>query len=307
MKLKSFTVQKYRSITTAKKTTVGKTTILIGPNNEGKSNILRALVTAMRILTRERDTRFVTRRTRTTFYGRSGYDWDTDFPVALQQRQPSGETVIVLEFELTAEELEEFRASIGSRLTGTLPLQVAVGPQKVEVTVHKQGPGSAALSKKSDQISRFVTDRIDFQHIEAIRTASAAEGVVAEMAAKELDQLEQNQEYQSAISKIEALQQPILDTLSASIQKTLRQFLPEIKGVRVQIPAVARYRAMRRSCEIEVDDGTPTLLKYKGDGAQSLAALGIIRHASDAGAKGKNLVIAIEEPNPICIPRQSTN
>ncbi|HSB10913.1 MAG TPA: hypothetical protein VLM38_15610 [Blastocatellia bacterium] len=121
-------------------------------------------------------------------------------------------------------------------MTGTLPLQVAIGPQKVEVTVHKQGPGSAALSKKSDQIARFVTDRIDFQHIEAIRTASAAEGVVAEMAAKELDQLEQNPEHQLAISKIEALQQPILDTLSASIQ-TLKQFLPEIKSVRVQIPA----------------------------------------------------------------------
>jgi predicted ATP-dependent endonuclease of OLD family len=45
-----------------------------------------------------------------------------------------------------------------------------------------------------------------------------------------------------------------------------------------------------------VNDGTPTLLTQKGDGAQSLAALAIIRHASERGASGKNLVIAIEEP-----------
>lgn len=54
VKLKSFTVQKYRSIIAAKRIPTGKTTILVGPNNEGKSNILRALVTAMNILTRER-------------------------------------------------------------------------------------------------------------------------------------------------------------------------------------------------------------------------------------------------------------
>ena len=45
-----------------------------------------------------------------------------------------------------------------------------------------------------------------------------------------------------------------------------------------------------------MNDGAPTLLKHKGDGVQSLAALAIIRHASERGASGKNLVIAIEEP-----------
>ena len=54
MKLKSFTVQKYRSIIAAKRIPVGRKTVLVGPNNEGKSNILRALITAMNLLTRWR-------------------------------------------------------------------------------------------------------------------------------------------------------------------------------------------------------------------------------------------------------------
>jgi predicted ATP-dependent endonuclease of OLD family len=116
------------------------------------------------------------------------------------------------------------------------------------------------------------------------------------MVARELAPLEENPDYKAALKEVEQLQKPILEKLSGSIQKTLSQFLHEVKGVAITIPAIARFRAMHGACEIIVDDGTPTLLKYKGDGAQSLAALGIIRHASETGARGRHLVIAIEEP-----------
>ncbi len=293
MKLKSFTVQKYRSIIAAKRIPVGKKTVLVGPNNEGKSNILRALITAMNMLTRERGPEF---RRRSFMYGRRVYDWDTDFPISLQTKHPNGQTTIILEFQLTEAELEQFRESVGGRLTGALPLQVEIGRTEAKVTVHKKGPGAAVLSKKSALIAQFVTDRIDFQQIEAVRTAESAEQVVTEMVARELAPLEENPDYKAALKRIEQLQKPILDNLSGSIQKTLSQFLRAVKAVAIQIPEVARLRAMHRSCEIIVDDGTPTLLKYKGDGAQSLAALGIIRHASETGARGKHIVIAIEEP-----------
>jgi len=296
MKLKSFTVQKYRSIIAAKSIPVGKKTVLVGPNNEGKSNILRALITAMHMLTRERLSRGPDLRRRSFMYGRRAYDWDTDFPISLQDKQQTGQTTIILEFQLTDEELEQFRVSVGSRLSGTLPLQIEIGRTDARVTVHKKGPGSVILSKKSALIAQFVTDRIDFQQIEAVRTAESAEQVVTEMVARELAPLEENPDYKAALQKVEQLQKPILENLSRSIQKTLSQFLREVKGVAIQIPEIERFRAMHRACEIIVDDGTPTLLKYKGDGAQSLAALGIIRHASETGARGRHLVIAIEEP-----------
>jgi putative ATP-dependent endonuclease of OLD family len=73
-------------------------------------------------------------------------------------------------------------------------------------------------------------------------------------------------------------------------------FLPNVKKVKVTISDEARYRALRRSCEIIVDDGTPTLLARKGDGVQSLAALSLMRHSSESGALGRQLILAIEEP-----------
>lgn len=297
MELKSFSVEKYRSINSAKKIALGRSTILIGPNNEGKSNLLRALVTAMNILTRERHSTMRNgRHLRGLIYRRDVYDWERDFPVRLQHKNPNGQSVMLLEFELTEDELQDFRQEIKSQLTGTLPIRVAISAKVAEVSVAKQGRGSKTLSQKSDRIAKFVTDRIDFQNIQAVRTADAANEVVSDMIARELKQLEENQAYQDALATLDELQKPILDEISDSIKSTLRQFLKDVRDVEVSVPSAARYRALRRSCEIIVDDGTPTLLEHKGDGVQSLAALGLTRYAAERGAKGKNLVVAIEEP-----------
>ena len=50
MKLASFSVINYRSITNARKIQTNNMTVLVGKNNEGKSNILRALTLAMDIM-----------------------------------------------------------------------------------------------------------------------------------------------------------------------------------------------------------------------------------------------------------------
>ena len=300
MQLVSITIEKYRSITKAHKIRLGRLTTLVGPNNEGKSNILRAFVVAMDVLTGERQTltfadshgRKVSRH---FHYG--GYEWQHDFPLHLQNSQPDGESVIVLEFELTEAEIAEFREVIGSTLNGTLPLRIALGPHnEYSVTVAKQGPGSKSLSAKSAKIAGFIGDRLDFQHIPAIRTATSSEEIVRGLVERELRPLEKDPEYLQALEKIVNLQQPILAQLSSNIKETLVGFIPAVKDVQVQIRTDDRTRALRRSCEIIVDDGTPTPLQYKGDGVQSLAALGLMRHVSERSAKGKSLVIAVEEP-----------
>ena len=50
MRLSSFSIVNYRSITNARKIQTGNMTVLVGKNNEGKSNILRALTLAMDIM-----------------------------------------------------------------------------------------------------------------------------------------------------------------------------------------------------------------------------------------------------------------
>ena len=47
MRLSRVSVRKYRSIDKAADFAVGDFTVLVGPNNQGKSNLLRAAVLAM--------------------------------------------------------------------------------------------------------------------------------------------------------------------------------------------------------------------------------------------------------------------
>jgi predicted ATP-dependent endonuclease of OLD family len=298
MRLASITVEKFRSITKAYKIGLGPSTVLVGPNNEGKSNILRALAAAMNLLTRERlvDPK-KGRSTPALFRYSRFYDWSRDFPVALQTDQPTGQSVITLEFALTEEERKQYKTQLKSKITGTLPLRIAFDRDgNATVTLHKKGPGAKEQSKKSREIARFVAERIWFEHIQAVRTARSAQEIVEELVARELSLAEADPRFQEALKQIAELQQPLLDQVSSNIKQTLVAFLPEVNEVKVQIPQESRYEALRRACQIVIDDGTPTLLQYKGDGVQSLAALGIMRHVTETSAAGRNLVLAVEEP-----------
>lgn len=296
MQLVAFSVTNYRSITKAYKLPLRKSTALIGPNNEGKSNILRALVTSLDALSNFSRIRVFRGRVRTPYYMREPYDWAKDFPISLQNSHPEGESIFNLDFELTDAEIDEFWNEVKSSLDGTLPVQLSLGRKDPGFKILKKGPGAAALSKKAEAIAQFVARRININYIPAVRTADSSYRIVSDIVESELSVIEQDAKYQQALAAVEKLQEPVLQRISQSIQETLREFLPKVTGVSVSIPREERSRALRRSCEIIVNDGTPTQLARKGDGVQSLAALSLMRHASVTSASGRNLILAIEEP-----------
>jgi predicted ATP-dependent endonuclease of OLD family len=294
MRLVTFSVSNFRSITEAHKIPIGDSTVLIGKNNEGKSNILRALSIAMKALTAHaaedgsplQDLREQRNALR--------YNWRRDFPISLQGRTRGTESIFRLEFSLDDDEVAEFRATIKSALNGNLPIEIKFGKTNTpEVHVPKRGPGGNALSSKSAKIARYIAEHIDFNYIPAVRTEDEALSVVQEMLSAELSKLESDPDYVASIQKIAELQQPILDRVSESIKQSLEQFLPNIVGVTVLVPPSARKIALRNQCRVEIDDGSRTLLEYKGDGVKSLAALSLLKDKmKTTGAS----IIAIEEP-----------
>lgn len=298
MKLVSFAVRNFRSIRKTSKLRLHEgVTTLIGPNNEGKSNILLALVAALDVASRlDEYTLLRGGRLRAAHAAERIYRWDTDFPVALQSTDAKGKSEFDLEFELTAAEVAAFKAEVQSSLNGTLPIRISLGKTEPTFAVRKKGPGSKALSAKASKIASFLGKRIDLQYIPAIRPAAAATSVIEHIVSAELNRLRANPEYQQAMDTVDGLQRPLLKTIGDTIRDTLRVFLPDVKDVNVAVPAELRYRNFARSVEVTIDDGTPTSLARKGDGVQSLAALGMLRHAAQQQGREKHLVLAIEEP-----------
>ena len=122
MKLVNFSVTNYRSITNAHKINLQNFTILVGKNNEGKSNLLKALSVAMKVLMhygRTSDPYFFRYR-----YWRSIYDWNRDFPIQYQGRMRGLESIFKLEFCLDEEELVEFHKE--TKTTGNSNIAVVI-------------------------------------------------------------------------------------------------------------------------------------------------------------------------------------
>ena len=303
MELVSFSVSNYRSVTSAYRLPIRRPTVLIGPNNEGKSNILRALVSSLQFLGSLGGVRLSNGRISSVIRAREIYDWGRDFPVSVQAKSPEGETVFDLEFKLTPTEVEEFRVEVKSLLNGTLPIQLRFGPEVSKLIVTKPGKGGPALTKKAQAVARFVARHIHIAYIPAVRTASAAVQIVNDLVDRELALVEEQPAYQAAMAAVAELQRPVLAAIGASIKLTLQEFLPNVKNVAVEISNDARYRALRRSSEIVIDDGTATPLDKKGDGVQSLAALSLMKYASHSGSSNRQLVLAIEEPESHLHPR----
>lgn len=233
MELVSFSVSNYRSITTAYKLPIRRPTVLIGPNNEGKSNVLRALVASLQFLATLGGVRLRNDRIASMVRPRDIFDWQRDFPVSLQSKQPDGETVFDLEFQLSEPEIGEFRHDVKSTLNGTLPIQLRFGAGETRLGVTKQGKGGATLTGKAQLVARFVARHINIAYIPAVRTASAATEIVSDLVDRELALVETQPAYKAALIALADLQRPVLEQIGVSIKSTLHEFLPNVKNVAV--------------------------------------------------------------------------
>lgn len=295
MKLISFSVSNYRSITRAHRIQLHDLTILVGKNNEGKSNIIKAISLSLNIIKRHF---FLVRRKFTEYskYFGSDFDyvWQRDFPVACQNKKSgSKSTIFELEFLLSKQELELFNKYTKSRLsTPDFMIIIEIGEDNYpRLKVSKKG--TSKLNNKVQLINEFVANNIVFNYIPAIRTESQAIDLIRDTLAQELKVVENNSEYIEAIKTINRLQKEPLNGIAKKVQNTLQTFIPSIKNVKIDIEESIRRSSLRRAVEVSIDDGVLTNIEYKGDGIKSLATLAML---TDRYNVDQSSIIAIDEP-----------
>ena len=178
MRLKHISIKNYRSIKQKTDIALSDFTSLIGPNNEGKTNILRALTIAFAVIHNWKNNREISNSLElskaTKFLKNlqmdsasglvSDYIYARDYPKHGKGKQP---TEIELRFTLTEEELADFRRLTGLRNNDELPLVIRISKQKLSLSVKKQGPSSENYNKKIRDVAEFIDERIGFMSVPA--------------------------------------------------------------------------------------------------------------------------------------------
>ncbi|GAB6109066.1 ATP-dependent nuclease [Fusibacter bizertensis] len=297
MKLVNFSITNYRSITKANKIPVGDITILIGKNNEGKSNILKALQVAMSAIGEHSKFRIKSREYIIRSHRNSIYNWERDFPVEYQDRVGRAlgtKSIFLLEFQLSEQEVIEFVDKLGLNVNGSIPIRITYGSDsKSEVSVVKQGKGAKSFNDKSKQITEFIATKLQLNYIEAVRTESRAYEIIRSLVSDELRIIEDNKDYIEAIETINRLQQEKLNIIAKQVEEPLKVFLPNIQAVEMKIQNEARSISLRNNFDIIINDGNPTGIESKGEGIKSLVTLALLKDSKNFDGAS---IVAIEEP-----------
>lgn len=301
MRLRTFYVKSYRSIVEATLEDLQKYCAIVGPNNSGKSNLLRAIYIALSIAL-EGDFRR-TRRSRQFAYAYSGegYRWETDIPVTLKDVK-NASTTFKLTFEFDDDEKTEFKKKFGINLSKSLQMKFQLFESKTEYNIIMPGRAKKPMEEKMQEIGLFIRSKLDYEYIPCVRATDLTAEYFARLLNKEFKKIEDSPIYQDCLKKIEELQKPIVDTLEAKLTSSLKTFMPDIASVRLQegidiIDTQIRYAPSRmRGIPLNIDDGSLTSVESKGDGIKSLVAIGLIESMSLDELHGKSLILCIEEP-----------
>lgn len=298
MQLISFTVKKYRSIKSANINSVEKKCIIIGPNNEGKSNIMQGLALCLSVITgggyrRRRMPRFRLGN----INGYNSFDWERDYPVDLQVNENDGKSSFEIIIKFNNKEKKEF-----SKLINFIPDKSDCPRFIIEFNKSGGIDIDIKLDKSKSKIKfdakslfDFFGKYLSFHYIPAIRPTEYSINIIEGLVESSLGILDSDKNYNTALRSIESFQKPILDSLGKSLTESIKGFIPEVKKVEVAQDEPIR-RAISRSVDVFVEDTVRTNIEQKGDGVKSLIAISLVNSSIQTAGRDKSIILALEEP-----------
>lgn len=310
MRLVEVTVQNYRSITSQTKFAMDDLTTLVGPNNEGKSNLLRAVAVGMDLIRRwpfmanhvDKDGALsgspamnILRPRRTGRGGQLlyGYRWGDDYPLGKQAQRGAKPTVIRLRFRLAPEEVRDFSEATGIANNGDLPIEISLGRLSVSFGVLKPGRGAATHKAKARQIAEFISARVSLVSVPAIRTSDQALGLVNELSRLRMRSLLNSEEYVQLTKRLNELRKEAVEKIGIDLTSSVQRYIPSVRSIELQTADVERTDSVD---ELSVDDGAITSIESKGDGIKSLVTMALIQELAQEQANGYSVILAVDEP-----------
>lgn len=312
MRLVEVTVKNYRSIGSQTKFNVENLTTLIGPNNEGKTNLLRALGLGMYLIERWSvlPQEFANQSELTGAsalwvlrpQGRFGsirrddgirYSWSDDYPLGKQDRRGTHPTVLRLKFSLTDDEVRDFHQTTGIANNGELPIEISLSRGSASFGVVKPGRGAVNHKMKAREIAAFISDRLTFVLIPAVRTVEQARGLMNDLTRLRIREISKSDEYRELAKKINDLRQTAVAGVGAELTTSVQRYLPSVTNIQVMTDD---FEHSGNVDDVLIDDGSLTSIANKGDGVKSLVTLALIQELAKEQARSHSFILLVDEP-----------
>ena len=185
---------------------------------------------------------------------------------------------------------------------GELPLTIKIERNNLSLVINKRGRGNVTYNRNIPKIANYIDTRIGILSVPAIRDSTQMLEVAQDFAQRHLQEsLFANKHYQDLIQKIKQIEDEYLEALSENITK-------QIQGYAQNISEVELIRSDRRNTmplieRLEITDNVRTSSTEKGEGLQSLIAIGLIQQATKHLGNHKDYILAIDEPEAHLHPK----
>lgn len=289
MRFNKFNVRRYRAFDAEVNVPLSDFTVLVGPNNLGKSTILRALNVFFGSLHR--------RRIPPSRYERPDrYSIEDDYPKKYEGRRGRRwPTRMVAEIEFTEQE----RDSYGERHANELPANVSVAVQYDlgEAGIIGITPSSPQFQNREILLTflRWFSENFRYVYIPATRNiADFRRSVFSEIVAGAIRSTRQSRRRVDALERFYSDIRNSVQQVAEALSGQLRAYLPNIETLEFVIDELDLLRFVSVS-DVEIDDGAKTSISQKGDGFKSLFALSMLQFIAQQ-RYGANLIFGIEEP-----------
>lgn len=300
MRLKSISITNYRSITYAKSVILHDYSVILGKNNEGKTNVLNAINLAMTTLRMSvyqghiiDERNFIELRQAREYL----YNYQRDYPVSLQNDDKALPTKLVLRFILSDDEINKFRTEVGVGNNGSLSIEIKFSKadkssKPIIKVLEKRGKGAETYKEKIHKIIYFLASNIFFQYIPAVRTETRSLSILNNLVNEELANIKDD-EYNKALEIVQNKQDQLIKKLSNEISEKIKIFLPSIISAEISLNRNFSRYSSRGDIDFYINDGNRTNLSFKGEGIKSLITLALLNSTVN---KDITRIVAIEEP-----------
>lgn len=290
MQINSFSIRRYKGFDKEVTVPISQFTVLTGPNNLGKSTVLRALEVFFGVFERGRYSGRYSRISAGRYYkveedypkryeGRRGRRWPSRFGVTLS---------------FSDEDKASADAATDLDLPDTLDLMLEMGLDERGVIL----PSVESKVMGQEDLRRFLPwffQNFRYIYIPAARNIQDfRRSVFSELVEGAISSVGQSSKRVSALERFYNDVQEQLAGVENALAEELQTYLPNVRKVEFVMGELdlLRFISVR---DVEVDDGAHTSLHQKGDGFKSLFAMSVLQFVAKQ-RYGKNLIFGIEEP-----------